>query len=179
MNLRSRVSPEPLAEVDRTEWFRICRCPAGALLAANLRARAAAGGCFRACSSWHVLRRAGLPKSSTGTMLQSKQPYQRKRQTTSGSARPARSRAISTPMRVAGCTSTRKASSTTARRSPSREKLLLSKPANPRLTQWATPPKCSPAAKTPPTLAWVCKPYRFSAASSKNARQPVDRQLVS
>jgi hypothetical protein len=38
----------------------ICRCPAGALLTANLRARAAAGGCFRACSSWHVLRRAGL-----------------------------------------------------------------------------------------------------------------------
>jgi len=49
VNLRSRVSPEPLAEVDGTEWFRICRCPAGALLAANLRARAAAGGCFRAC----------------------------------------------------------------------------------------------------------------------------------
>ena len=60
VNLRSRVSPEPLAEVDGTEWFRICRCPAGALLAANLRARAAAGGCFRACLSWHVLRNAGL-----------------------------------------------------------------------------------------------------------------------
>ena len=59
VNLRGRVSPEPLAEVDGTEWFRICRCPAGALLAANLRARAAAGGCFRVCSSWHVLRRAG------------------------------------------------------------------------------------------------------------------------
>jgi hypothetical protein len=28
--------------------------PRRALLAANLRARAAAGGCFRACSSWHV-----------------------------------------------------------------------------------------------------------------------------
>jgi len=26
----------------------ICRCPAGAFLAANLSARAAAGGCFRA-----------------------------------------------------------------------------------------------------------------------------------
>ena len=29
----------------------ICRCPAGAPLTANLRAHAAAGGCFRACSS--------------------------------------------------------------------------------------------------------------------------------
>jgi hypothetical protein len=101
----------------------------------------------------HPKTSAPLPTSSTGTMLQSKQPCQRKRQTTSGSARPARSRATSTPMREAGCTSTRKASSTTARRSRSREKPLLSKPANPRLTQWATTPKCSPAAKTPPTSA--------------------------
>ena len=60
VNLRGRVSPEPLAEVDGTEWIRICRCPAGALLAANLRARAAAGGYLRACASWHVLRSAGL-----------------------------------------------------------------------------------------------------------------------
>src|ERR1035438_9830629 len=49
--------------------------------------------------------------SSAGTMLQFKQPCQRKRQNTSGSARPARSRATSTTTREAGCTSTRKASS--------------------------------------------------------------------
>lgn len=45
---------------DGTEGFHMCRCPAGALLAANMRARAAAGGCLRACSSGHVLRNAGL-----------------------------------------------------------------------------------------------------------------------
>ena len=52
----------------------ICRCPAGALLTANLRARAAAGGCFRACSSWHVLRRAGL-----GPVRPALSPTKRKR----------------------------------------------------------------------------------------------------
>jgi hypothetical protein len=96
---------------------------------------------------------SSLPTSSTGTMLQSKQPCQMKRQTTSGSARPARSRATSTTTREAGCTSTRKASSTTGKRSQSREKTRLSKRANHRLTQWAITPKCSPAAKTPPTSA--------------------------
>src|ERR1035437_936217 len=81
-------------------------------------------------------------------MHQSKQPYQMKRQTTSGSARPARSRAINTTTREAGCTSTRKASSTTGKRSRSRERPPLSKPANPRLTQWAITPRRSPAAAT-------------------------------
>jgi len=38
--------PDPLV----TEIVQICRCPAGAFLAANLRARAAAGGCS-SCSS--------------------------------------------------------------------------------------------------------------------------------
>ena len=59
----------------------------------------------------------------------------------------------STPMREAGCTSTRKASFTTARRSPLRERPPLIKRAKPRLTLWATKPKCSLAAKTRPISA--------------------------
>lgn len=56
-----------------------------------------------------------------------------------------------------GCTLTRKASSTTARHSRSREKLLLSKLAKPQLTHWATAPKSRSAAKTTPTLVLVCR----------------------
>jgi hypothetical protein len=46
--------------VDGAGWFRICRCPAGAYLAANLRPLAAAGGVLCACLFWYVLRSAGL-----------------------------------------------------------------------------------------------------------------------
>jgi hypothetical protein len=124
--------------------------------------------------SIHDLRTyAPLPTSSSGTMHRSKQLFQMKRQTTSGSARPARSRATSTTTQEVGCTSTRKASSTTARRSRSREKLLLSKPAKPRLTHWATRPKCSPGAKTSPTSAWVYKPHRLSFDRTSERRFPV------
>ena len=54
---------------------------------------------------------------------------------TSGSARPARSRATSTPMQEVGCASTRKASSTTVRHSRSREEQGFDERAKPRLTQ--------------------------------------------
>src|ERR1035437_7685628 len=119
----------------------------------------------------HLKASAPLPTSSTGTMLQSKQPFQTKHQTTSGNARPARSRATSTTMLEAGRTCTLKASSTTGKRSRSREKSLLSKRATHRLTQWATTPKCSPAVATTITTRASVSSFDWATVKPRSGRE--------
>jgi hypothetical protein len=125
--------------------------------------------CFRSGSSSVAERQLRYLKSSepqqisrTGSMLPSKPRCPTKHQATSGSARRATSRATNTMRLEAGCISTSKVSSTTAKLSQLQEKLPLSTRAILPYLQWAITHRCSPEAVAAPAIR-----AKASACSAK------------